>query len=338
MKAGLLTTLRQPIKVIDIDKPEIKGPHDVLLRIVRTGVCYRDILTVEGFFPRVKLPIILGHEIAGIVEDVGEAVTNFKRGDKVVSLPYIPCGICDYCKIGKENLCKERKWFGEHIDGSYAEYILTKEWTLEKIPNGVGWEEAAISACVTGMVVHALKDQAEVKEYNNILITGAGGGVGIHAVQIAKAYHINVIAVTTSPYKEEVIWHAGADDVIVLTREQDFAKVVKEKYGGVDIVLDTVGEPTFQSSLRSLKWGGKLIIIGNINVKPVSLQLGLLILRENKIIGNISSTKNSLREALRLYKEGLVKAIGETLPLEKINEAHEKIKNKQVIGRVFITI
>lgn len=337
MKAAVLKSFNQPLEICDVDSPRIMEEDDVLIHIVRTGVCYRDILTVEGFFPQVKPPIILGHEIAGVVEDVGPQVSSFRRGDKVVSLTYIFCGKCSYCLSGRENLCRSRKWFGEHINGSYAEYVVVKERSLQHIPDRVNWNQAAISACVIGMLIHALRDQAGIKEGDTVLITGAGGGVGIHAIQVAKAYGAKVIATTTSKHKVNAIWSVGADDVI-LVKEGRFSKTVKDRYGGVDVALEAVGEPTFQETLRSLKWGGKVIVIGNINVKPVSLALGLIILRENQVIGNISSTKSSLREALKLCREGKVKAIGEEMPLEKINEAHKKIKRKEVIGRVFISI
>lgn len=335
MKAAILKKLRHPLEIEDIDEPEIEEPDDIIIKIMRTGICYRDLLTVDGFFPKVKLPIILGHEIAGIVEDIGGGVTIVKKGDKVVSLTYVPCGKCEYCKSSKTNLCNNRLWFGELLDGSYAEYIKTKERSIVKVPKGVGWNEAAISACVTGMLINALKEKARLKSGDKVLITGAGGGVGIHAIQVAKAYGAEVIAATSSEEKIKYIKEVKPDEIILF--KQGISKQVKERYGGVDIVIEAVGEPTFYESLKSLKWGGKIVVIGNVNVKPVNLQLGLIILRENYIMGNISSNREHVVEALNFSSKGLVKAIGEIYPLDKVNKAHKMIKERKSIGRVFLT-
>lgn len=334
MKAVVLKKIGEEPEYTEVPEPDISEEDDVLIRIERTGVCYRDLLTIDGFFPRVRLPLILGHEIAGVVTDVGDGVKDIKVGDKVVSLTYIPCGECEFCRNGRENLCKRRRWFGEHIQGSYAEYVLSKERVVVKIPAGVGWNEAAISACVTGMLIHALEDMGNVSSGETVLVTGAGGGVGIHAIQVAKAYGTKVIAVTSSEEKVAKIKKAGPDEVIV-TRD-DFSRVVKERYGGADLVLEVVGEPTFNGSLRSLKWGGRIVIVGNVNVKPVSLNLGLIILRENIIAGNISSTIRSLKKALEFYQRGLVKAIGTVYPLEKVFEAHKLIRERKNVGRVLL--
>ena len=306
----------------------------LLVRIVRTGVCYRDILTVDGFFPKTRLPIILGHEIAGVVEDVGKGVTKFSKGDEVVSLPYIPCGECEYCRSGRENICVNRRWYGEVVDGSYAEYMLVHEDSAMRMEPRVDWNYAAISSCVIGMLIHVFEDVANIREGAKVLVTGASGGTGIHAVQIAKAYGAETIAVTSSEEKAGFIESVRPDHLIVGVRE--FSKEVKRIVGGVDLVVEAVGEPTFNQSLRSLKWGGKIVVFGNVNVKPVELPLGLIILRENVIAGAISSTKRTLKKALEMGAKGLVRAIGVEMPLDKVEEAHEILRKRMARGRIFL--
>jgi|Deesub1362B_J571_1020462.scaffolds.fasta_scaffold00003_697 acryloyl-coenzyme A reductase len=334
MKAVVLEEVGAEPVYREIDKPIVSEEDDVLIKIERTGVCYRDLLTVDGFFPRVKLPIILGHEIAGRVIEVGDKVSKVGVGDRIVSLTYIPCGECDYCRSGRENLCINRKWFGEDLHGSYAEYVLTKEKAVVKIPENVGWNEAAISACVTGMLIHGFEDMAKISSGEVVLVTGAGGGVGIHAIQVAKAYNTKVIAVTTSEEKIKYIEKARPDEIIV--SKDDFSKEIKKRFGGVDLVLESVGEPTFRTSLKSLKWGGRIVVVGNVNVKPVNLNLGIIILRENMIIGNLSSTIKSLEKALTLYQKGLVKAIGSVYPLKQATYAHKLLRDRKSIGRIML--
>lgn len=333
MKAVFLEKIGGPLITKEVSTPKAED-NWLLIRIMRTGVCYRDILTVDGFFPRVKIPIILGHEIAGVVEEVGDNVTDFENGDEVVSLPYIPCGECEYCKSGKENLCPNRRWYGEVVNGSYAEYMLIHKNSVMHLKPKVDWNYAAISGCVIGMVLHGLEDFGGVIQGMRILVTGASGGVGIHAVQIAKALGAETIAVSSSEEKIRFIESVKPDHVILA--RNDFSKEVKRSIGPVDIVIETVGEPTFNYSLKSLKWGGRIAIIGNVNVKPVDLRLGLLILRENFIHGVISSTKRTLKKALELGSKNQVKAIGREMSLWNIENAHEILRSKKSRGRIFL--
>ena len=333
MKAVFLEKLKSPLVIRDTSIPEPKGEW-MLVKLIRTGVCYRDILTVDGFFPRVKLPIILGHEIAGIVEEVGSEVEDFKKGDEIVTLPYIPCGKCEFCRAGKENLCPNRRWYGEIVNGSYAEYILIHKNSAMKMQPRVEWNYAAISSCVIGMVIHALEDFGSVKEGMKILITGASGGVGIHAVQVAKALGAETIAVTTSEDKINFIESVKPDHIIL--SHGDFSKEVKSSIGPVDIVVETVGQPTFNYSLKSLKWGGRIAVIGNVNVIPVNLKLGLIILRENLVHGVISSTKRTLKRALELGNKRLVKAVGHEMTLWDVEKAHNILRAKKSRGKIFL--
>jgi len=333
LRAVFLEEFGGDLKIQEVDKPS-PGRGEVLVKIIRTGVCYRDILTVDGFFPRAKLPLILGHEIAGIVEEVGGDVEDVSVGDTVVSLPYVPCGECQYCRSGRENICINRRWYGEVLDGSYSEYILLDKRSIVKVEGEVDWNYLAISACVIGMLIHAIEDFGGIGDGSKVLVTGASGGVGIHAIQISKIYGADVIAVTSSEDKVKFIESVSPDHIIV--SKGDFSRDVKELTGGVDLVLETVGGPTFKNSLKSLKWGGRLALIGNVTVESPSLQLGLMILRENLIHGVISSTRRTLMKAIDYGLRGLVKAIGQEMSLWNIGEAHRILREGRSRGRVFL--
>jgi len=333
MKAVVLEEIKKNPIIKDVEKPSVKRDW-ILVKVVRTAVCYRDVLTIDGFFPRAKTPLILGHEFAGIVEDVGEGVNEVSKGDGIVSLPYTYCGVCEYCRSGRENLCINRMWYGENIDGSFTEYILVHRSSIMKMKPKVDWNYASISSCVIGMIVHGLKELGNIKEGMKVLVTGASGGVGIHAIQVAKAYGAEVIAYTSKEEKARFIETVKPDHIIV--GEKNFSKIVKKEYGGVDIVIENVGEPTFMQSLRSLKWGGRMVIIGNVSVKPAELPLGLIILRENVIHGTLSSTKNSLREALELGSKGLVKAVGSEYSLNDALKAFDIMRSGKSRGRIFL--
>lgn len=333
-KASILSKINEYPTVEEVPVPSPKD-NEVLIEQKETGICYRDILSMEGHFPRIKLPIVPGHEISGMVREVGSKVRKFKEGDRVASLIYVPCGNCEFCKTGRENLCRNKKTFGEILDGAYRRYITVPEISLVKVPSGVPEEAAVISACVTGMIVHALEKVGKVNDGDTVLITGAGGGVGTHAVQIAKALGATVIAETSSKWKEERI---STDHVIP---EENFSRKVKEITGGegVDVVLETVGSPTFNESFRSLKFGGRLIVVGNVDVNPVSLPLGNLILKGNSILGSISSTRIDMERALKLSKEGKISpVVGEIFSLEDVGEAYRKMKDRKIFGRAIIKL
>ena len=336
MKASVLKELKAPLTVEEVAIPEVSG-HDVLIRQTLTGICYRDILTQEGFFPRVSLPIIPGHEISGVIEKVGDEVQQFKPGDRVASLIYTPCGQCEFCKSGNENLCPSKRTFGETVNGGYAQYIRTSDRSLVKVPAGVGEAEASISACVTGMIYNALKRVGGLQEGEKVLISGAGGGVGTHAIQIAKALGAHVIAKTSSSWKTEKLYSLGADLVVT---SDNFDREIKDQMGdGVHLALESVGLPTFDKSLRSLRTGGRMVVVGNVDPTPVQLPLGLIILKGNRIMGSISSTREDMKAALQLSAEGKISAmVHRKIQLDEVNGAFSEMKSKMSLGRIMIEL
>lgn len=337
MKAAVLKALKEPLEIEEREIPKVTG-NEVLIRQEVTGICFRDILTRDGFFPRVKPPIVPGHEISGIIEETGPDVRDFSKGDRVASLIYDPCGKCEFCKSGNENLCTNKRTYGEHMDGGYAPFIKVTERSLVHVPSNVTPEGAAISACVTGMVYHALKKVGGLEEGMNVLITGAGGGVGTHAIQIAKALGATVIAETSSPWKSPELLELGADYTVTSTAP--YQKYVKEILGdGVHLVLENVGIQTFDSSLRSLRTGGKMVVIGNVTPEAVSLPLGLIILKGNSIIGSISSTREDVKAALDLTASGKIKpVVGKKVKLDEVNAVYGEMQEKKILGRVYIDL
>jgi acryloyl-coenzyme A reductase len=336
LRAVLLKKFKELPELTDLELDPSLGSNEVLLEVEMSGLCYRDLLTIDGYFPRTKLPIILGHEIAGKVLAVGEDVVDFKPGDRVASLTYIPCGKCKYCKSGNENLCKQRLTFGEEINGSFAQMVKVHERSLVKVPDNVTPEGAAIASCVTGMVLRAFRHVAKVKQDESVLITGAGGGVGIHAVQVAKALGCKVIAATSSEEKFKYIMEAGADEVLL--SDDKMVEKVKRLTGddGVDVVLEAVGQPTFEKSLRCLAWGGRMVVVGNVTASSVEVPLGLIILKANSIAGTIAATKKDLEDALKLTADGKVRPVVTVYPLEKIYDAMEKMRRKESVGRMLL--
>ncbi|MDT7895655.1 MAG: zinc-binding dehydrogenase [Desulfurococcales archaeon] len=322
----------------DVEIPRVSR-GEVLIRVRGCGVCYRDTIVRRGQM-RARIPVIPGHEVSGEVVEVGEGVSGFEKGDLVASLIYTYDPSDPSCSSGRENICRSRSSIGEDRDGCYAEYISLPYWILVKIGSSgeTPPEGYSIAACVIGTAIRALKTIGGISRGDRVLITGAGGGVGIHAVQVARALGAYVIAATRSDEKAKIVGKAGADKVIVY--REGFAEEVRKLTDGegVDYVLETVGGPTLDQSLRSVKRGGRIILIGNVDPAPQRITLGLVILRELDIHGVLNSTLRELREAIEMLRRGDVKPIINTIPLSEVEvrKAHENLETGSSIGRYVI--
>ena len=336
MKAAVLNAIKEPLAVKDVPLREPEK-DEVVLRQTLTGICYRDILTRDGFLPRVKLPIIPGHEISGVIESIGESVQGFKIGQRVASLIYAPCGKCEFCLRGEENLCPHKEAYGESRNGAYGERVIVSSRSLVPVPDGIPDADATLAACVTGMLYNAIGRVGGLKEGQRILISGAGGGVGVHAIQIAKALGGYVIAKTSSPWKREALLKIGADEVIT---SDNFDREIKSKFNdGVHLALEAVGLPTFERTLRSLRSGGRMVVVGNVNPESVQLPLGLIIMKGNSISGSISSTRKDVETALDLTSKGKIHAvIDRTVSLDDVNNAFSDMQNRRSLGRILIDV
>ena len=184
----------------------IAGPKDVIIKVDACGVCFHDIVTRNGTLKfGVQMPCILGHEISGTVVDVGRDVRAFQRGDRVATVQrYHICGACRYCRTGRETLCPERKFTGDWgMVGGYAEYVAIEDDNVALVPEGVELQDAAIVACAIGTILNAIREIGKLQPGETALVTGAGGGLGMHAIQLARLAGALVIAQTTSPEKAD---------------------------------------------------------------------------------------------------------------------------------------
>lgn len=312
---------------------------DVLIRTHACGVCYHDIINRRGNLPRTSVPSILGHEIAGEVVARGSAVTAFDLGDRVASVQRVHCNDCEVCEDQRPTLCKSGVFFGEEIPGGYAEYTVSPAHGLARIPDSIPYAEASICACTIGTAIHVAQ-RGRVGARDTVLITGASGGVGLHAIQVCKLAGARVIAVTSSPAKEQRLLEAGADTVIAAP-ELRFARQAREitEGHGVDVVFEITGSLTFEESVRSLGVGGRLVMVGNLETQTVDFMPGLMILKELEFIGSFATTTAELAEAFRLVEAGDIRPVlAGTMPLEEAAKAHELLFDRRVVGRLTLEI
>jgi D-arabinose 1-dehydrogenase-like Zn-dependent alcohol dehydrogenase len=314
-------------------------PGAVLLRVRAEGVCGRDLIDRRGGFRQLRLPVILGHEFAGEVVEVAPGVTGLAPGDRVANLLRLGCGTCRACLRGDTPIC-ERAWqsFGQTRDGGYAELVVAPASALVKIPDDVTDVAAASVACTFGVALRALRTVGQVTLGDRVLVTGASGGVGMAAIQIAKALGARVIATTSSEAKHRALVDAGADEVLVQTEVALHDQVRALAPLGVDVALELTGSPTFGSSLRSLKNGGRLVLVGNILADSIKFNPGAVILFGYQILGSAGCTRTDLEDAFALIaRKELEVVIDRVLPLEKAADAHRILADRGAIGRIVLT-
>jgi D-arabinose 1-dehydrogenase-like Zn-dependent alcohol dehydrogenase len=320
----------------------IAGQKDVIIKVDACGVCFHDIVTRNGTLKfGVQMPCILGHEISGTVVDVGRDVRAFQRGDRVATVQrYHICGACRYCRTGRETLCPERKFTGDWgMVGGYAEYVAIEDDNVALVPEGVELQDAAIVACAIGTILNAIREIGKLQPGETALVTGAGGGLGMHAIQLARLAGALVIAQTTSPEKADQIRALGAHTVIVHSRGEDFSNAVKKANGGlgVDVAIDNVGSQLFESIRRSMGIGGRWIMIGQLTGEFVPFNPAQLFLKNVSMLSATSTTRKQLDDCLALVARGVIKPfVSLALPLEQAAQAHELVETGKSSGRIVL--
>jgi len=209
---------------------------------------------------------------------------------------------------------------------------------LGRGPTGIEWEKAATACCTSGTAVHVVRTRGKVRRGETVLITGATGGVGMQAVQLARHDGARVIAVTSSEPKAEALREAGAHEVIVAP-DLEFFRQVRTVTGGegVHVAIEIVGSLTFEQSLRSLASGGRLIVVGNLETQSVMVNPGLVIVKELEILGAYATTQAELQEAFALIEEGVLRPwIADVLPLSEAWRAHQMLEQRAVAGRLVL--
>ncbi|MBI1775129.1 MAG: alcohol dehydrogenase catalytic domain-containing protein [Proteobacteria bacterium] len=316
----------------------IPAPDQILIRVAACGVCGHDLLNRAGHFPHTKLPAVMGHEIAGTVVETGALVTRFKPDDRVAVIQRLACGLCALCRSGRENLCVSGPGFyGEGISGGYGEFVLASERNATTVPAGIPLHLAAMVSCAIGTGYHALH-RARLALGDTVVITAASGGVGIHTVKLAKLMGLRTIAVSSSASKVERLREAGASEVVV-SADMAFHKDVRALTNGdgADAAIEIAGTPTFNASVRSLKAGGRMVIVGNVDPGNVAINPAMAILKELEFIGSAHATLSDLKAVLGLVARGeITPEVAASFPVAEAAAAHSLMEARKAAGRVVL--
>ena len=357
MRALVLSQPGRPprLDVKDLPVP-VPGPNEALVQVAACGFCHHDLLVMSGTLRRgVKEEVVLGHEIAGTVVEIGDEVTSLAVGDRVVSLLTSACGSCLRCRQGREHRCLRGEGIGHSRDGGFAEFVSISEFSLIPVDDSLSFNQAALLACPLGVVVQGMAEVAQLAPGETIVVTGAGGGLGVHAVQVGVALGARVLAVTSSPQKAAALEELGADVVLEAGLSLrvpgggpggdagpvlDFSELVRglTDEQGADVLIDTVGSPFFQSSLSSLGAYGRWVLLGEVVGEPVHLNPAELIFRDIRIMGSSGSSRAAVQQATELVAKGLVRpVVQDILPLEQAAVAFELMSERKILGRVVLT-
>ncbi len=329
MKAAIFHGPNRPLAIEDRPVPDIQ-PHEVLVKVAACGVCHTDLHYIDHGTPTFKKPpLILGHEASGNVARVGGAVTTFKEGDRVLLPAVVTCGTCDYCRTGRENICRTMLMFGNNIDGAYAEYVVAPGKDIFHLPGEIPLQEGAIIADAISTPYHAVKLRAEVKPGDTVVVFGCGG-VGINVVQIAAAVGGAVIAVDISDAKLEWARRFGAIHTVNAAKTDNVQKAIRKLTdGGADIAIEAIGLPqTIEAAFGSLRKGGRLVVVGYA-AEDIKLSAAKIMYFEMEVRGSLGCRPVDYPKLIELVRMGKVKVaeqVTHKFPLEKINEAFDLLR------------
>ena len=322
----------------DRPDPQIRA-HEVLVEVRACALNHLDVWA-RGGLPgiEIRLPHVLGNDIAGVVRGVGEIVDWVRPGDEVMLQPGVSCGHCADCLRGRDNLCAAYDILGYRRDGGYAELVAAPAVNVIPKPGNLSWEEAAALPLVTVTAWHMLVTRAAVQPGEDVLIHAAGSGVGSIGIQIAKLRGARVIATAGSDEKLEKAKALGADETINYSNP-DWPREVRRLTGkrGVDVVFEHTGAETWPGSIQSLAKDGRLVTCGATSGFDARTDIRQVFYRHLSLLGSFMGSKAELLDAMRFVESGRIRAVVDrALPLADARRAHELMRDRAQFGKLVL--
>ena len=334
MKAARLQSPRKSVKIVEVDDPD-PGPGQVVVKVSSSGVCHSDLHIAKGEFASVKHPITLGHEPAGTIHDVGDAVKDLKKGQPVLVYPGSGCGRCWFCLQGEENNCENGRFLGFDRDGAHAEFLLVESPRYVFPVPRVSTDEAAPLACAGITAYHAVKAKAlPVLHPEDYAVIIGVGGLGHIAIQLLKKLSTcPIIAVDVSRQRLSLAEKLGADHTILAGKDL-VRQVMRRTKKGVGAVIDFVGSSaTVTASYEMLRACGRVVIVGAAG-GSLKMEAGSTDGRE--VHGSILGSLGEMQELIELATRKQFKVAVETYPLERVNEVLKMLEERRITGRAVL--
>lgn len=343
MKALTLAQLggAEHLAVRDVAVPPITRPDEVRVRIHAAALNHLDLFVVHGL-PGVKysFPHIMGGDGAGVVEQVGEQVKGFKPGDRVMINPGISCYACDFCLAGEHSLCESYRLLGEHVPGTAAEFVVVPAANLGLMPGNMSWAQGAAFSLATLTAWRMLTTRARLRPGETVLIWGIGGGVAQAALQIARLAGARVFVTSSSEDKLEKARALGAEEGFN-HGSADVPAEIRRITGrrGVNVVVDNVGEQTWERSLRCLGRGGRLVTCGGTSGPMVQTDVRKLFWYQWSILGSTMGNHAEYQEIVRLAGQGkLWPVVDQVFPLTEAGEAFARLASGKQFGKLVLEV
>jgi NADPH:quinone reductase-like Zn-dependent oxidoreductase len=326
----------EALRYEDVPDPQLRKDQ-VLVRVKACAMNHLDLWVRKGL-PGVKLPHILGSDIAGEIVEVGEYISGLRTGQRVLLAPMHFCNRCSKCTAGLQNQCREFTVLGNAVDGGNCELIAVSAEKVIPIPDSLDFNQAASVPLVFLTAWHMLVGRAGVRPGQTVLVLGANSGVGIAGIQLAKLFQCTVITTAGDDRKMAKARELGADHVINHYQQkisEEVRKITNKE--GVDIVLEHVGPATFDESIRSLKPAGTLVTCGATTGPQVGFDLRFLFSRQLSILGSYMGTMGELHEVLKHVFSGKLKpVVDRTFPLKEARAAHEYVEKSAMFGKIVL--
>ena len=314
-------------------------PGEALVRVRACGINHLDLWVrsgLKGLEP--EMPHILGNEVVGEIAELGAGITHLTVGAKTLVNPTLSCGHCAACANGDDNLCRSYDVLGRKRNGGYAEFVSVPAANCLPFPENLSWEQAAAVPLVFLTAWHMLVTRAHVRAGEDVLVIGAGSGVGSAAIQIARLHGARVIATAGTGAKLERASALGAQDVINHVTE-DVAARARALTGkkGVDVVVEHVGGPVFEAAVSALARDGRLVTCGDTIGNRVTLDLDLLFGRHLTLLGSWMGRRSDLNAALKHIATGALKPVVDSvMPLAEARRAHERLEARDAFGKLVL--
>lgn len=327
------------LQYVDCPAPE-PGPGQVQVQIHAAAMNRLDIWVRRGW-PGIRLeyPHIPGADGAGVVSAIGPGVTSCRVGDRVVINSNLSDGTCEFCRAGQDNLCERWALLGETVRGTYAEYVVVPDRNVLALPADFPFEQAAAASLVFLTAWHSLITRGHVRRGESILIVGAGGGVNLASLQIAKYIGAKVYVVGSSMTKLKRAEELGADELIDRSRDVDWARAVYSLTNkrGVDVVVDNVGAGSLPLSLRAARKGGRILTVGNTGGPRFEFDNRYMFAKHLTYIGSTMGTRADFRQVMSLIFAGQLRSvIDEAFALRDVRRAHGRMEQGEFFGKIVL--
>ncbi len=322
----------------DVPDPR-PGRDEVLIEVNATSINHIDIFLRRGM-PGMKFPMpkIVGSDAAGIIRELGPDVTGFAIGQRVTINPGISCGRCEFCAAGFGSQCVSYAMVGENRDGAYAAFVAVPAHIVLPVPESVSFEDAAAAPLVFLTAWSMMVVKGNIRPGEDVLILGAGAGVGTAAIQIAKMVGCRVFATASTDEKLEQARQLGAD-ILINYKNDEFDKKIRELTDrrGVDVVVDYVGADTWVRSLRSARKGGRVLTCGATTGFAPQTDLRQIFFRQVRVIGSTMGSHSEFLDVMKCVFSGRLKpVIDRVLPLSDARKGHELIEQRKVFGKIVL--